>query len=88
MASQPYITKTYTIHGMHDLRCSTTLQVYALACIVIFKYVCGVSHMHNSVVVYNQWNGMVEWNTGMEHWNGTLEWNSGMNNLKLDAFLK
>ena len=24
--------------------------------------------------VKNQWNGMVEWNTGMEYWNGILEW--------------
>ena len=26
------------------------------------------------MAVKNQWNGMVEWNTGMEHWNGILEW--------------
>ena len=28
--------------------------------------------------VYIRWNGMVEWNTGMEYWNGILEWNSYM----------
>ena len=22
---------------------------------------------------WNQWNGMVEWTTGMEYWNGILE---------------
>jgi len=30
-----------------------------------------------SAVKY-QWNGMVEWNTGMEYWNGILEWNTGI----------
>ena len=28
--------------------------------------------------VWNQWNGMVEWNGGMEWWNGMVEWNGGM----------
>ena len=28
--------------------------------------------------VYIRWNGMVEWNGGMEWWNGILEWNTGM----------
>ena len=25
--------------------------------------------------VCKQWNGMVEWNGGMEWWNGMVEWN-------------
>ena len=28
--------------------------------------------------VYIWWNGMVEWNGGMEWWNGMVEWNGGM----------
>ena len=28
--------------------------------------------------VFIQWNGMMEWNSGMEQWNGTMEQN-GMN---------
>ena len=31
--------------------------------------------------VWNQWNGMVEWNAGMERWSGTLEWNTGISDL-------
>ena len=28
--------------------------------------------MANKSAVMNQWNGMVEWNTGMEYWNGSI----------------
>ena len=24
--------------------------------------------------VWNQWNGVLEWNGGMEHWNGIAKW--------------
>ena len=24
--------------------------------------------------VWNQWNGILEWNGGMEHWNGITKW--------------
>ena len=27
---------------------------------------------------YKQWNGLLEWNTGMEHWTGLLEWFSDL----------
>ena len=29
---------------------------------------------NNERGVWNQWNGMMEWTTGMEHWNGILGW--------------
>ena len=32
------------------------------------------------VVVWIQWNGMVEWNGGLEWWNGMVDWNGGMKN--------
>ena len=25
--------------------------------------------------IWIQWNGMVDWNSGMEWWTGTVEWN-------------
>ena len=28
--------------------------------------------------VWIQWNGMVDWNGGMEWWTGTVEWNGGL----------
>ena len=30
--------------------------------------------------VWIQWNGMVDWNGGMEWWTGMVEWNGGMKN--------
>ena len=33
-----------------------------------------IDNMHTLVVgVWNEWNGMVEWITGMEHWNGLIQ---------------
>ena len=28
--------------------------------------------------VWIQWNGMVDWNAGMEWWNGMVEWNGAI----------
>ena len=29
---------------------------------------------HYLMGVWNQWNGVLEWNGGMEHWNGIAKW--------------
>ena len=29
--------------------------------------------MNSEMAVKNQWNGMLEWNTGMEYWNGLID---------------
>ena len=31
-----------------------------------------------SLGVFTRWNGMVEWNGGMERWNGIVKWNGGI----------
>jgi len=28
--------------------------------------------------VWNQWTGILDWNTGLEYWTGILDWNTGM----------
>ena len=34
--------------------------------------------LHQSRAVSIQWNGLLEWTTGMDYWNGLLEWTTGM----------
>ena len=37
---------------------------------------------HMVTGVWNQWNGILEWNGGMEHWNGGMELqNSSFNDI-------
>ena len=60
----------------------------AKICIVMVSSVCGIAsqgvqtmkrnrfYSENKLGVWNRWNGMVEWNAGMEWWNGMVEWNN------------
>ena len=52
--------------------------------IIISSAHCYVIHGNLIVVcpairgVFIRWNGMAEWNDGMERWNGIVEWNGGI----------
>ena len=40
-----------------------------------FVALCSVYsvYMATDLGVYKQWNGLLDWNTGMDYWNGLLE---------------
>ena len=30
------------------------------------------------IVVYNHWNGLVDWNGGLDQWTGPVDWTVGL----------
>ena len=42
------------------------------------QFLVNIAHFYACITstwgVWNQWNGVLEWNGGMEHWNGIAKW--------------
>ena len=48
--------------------------------VFVFRYHswCYIAMFLSGCLKNMEWNGMMEWNAGMECWNGMIEWNDGM----------
>ena len=63
---------------LHYVLC--LLQYTAAECLSKNCISCNSDYGHFKGV-WNQWNGMLEWNGGMEHWNGIAKWFFLQNNI-------
>ena len=54
------------------------LQINILNSSCLYHRIIVCPGQYSTSGIKNQWNGMVEWNGGMEWWNGMVEWNGGM----------